>query len=310
MVDLMLPQYDITVGGENRYDDVLAVEYCVALSRSLESKSVVYVRDGKALRTVEKLFKAREKNREKVEFETGDGDDDGADDETDDAFMRPSDLGLGEESPEVDAFREQLMASFGDGIGSSSGGKSNGDDSDNDKDYRLASLFGDEKLGEGPDMPQAVIKAVREHGLPKSDEDTMIFLSSASLEEMVALRGLLAKYASDKLIIFINCKLDPLPREMSGAIKAYSLLPLVTKMAKSDTNIFADSQRPTSEQEDKPIRVVVLRRYPGDWKIFVDSDEKGFQLALSLPLDESDGNGPTMDVVAGAVTDHLLSQLD
>ena len=41
-VDLLLPSYDITQG-ENMYDEILAVEFCIALTAPLEEQALIYV---------------------------------------------------------------------------------------------------------------------------------------------------------------------------------------------------------------------------------------------------------------------------
>ena len=50
LIDLLLPSYDITQGS-NLYDEVLGVEYCIALAELMEGKTSILVRDGKTLST-------------------------------------------------------------------------------------------------------------------------------------------------------------------------------------------------------------------------------------------------------------------
>jgi len=41
-----------------------------------------------------------------------------------------------------------------------------------ERNYRIASLFGDSQISNGGEMTNDVIKALKKHGLPKKDEDT------------------------------------------------------------------------------------------------------------------------------------------
>ena len=165
------------------------------------------------------------------------------------------------------------------------------------KRYRLASLFGDAPISTGPDMMDDVIAAVSANGKPYDNEDNIIILSPVSKEEMIAIRALVGQYMKTKKIILVNCKLDaPLPPELIGAETVYSILPLIAKSA---------SRR--IEDRDDP-KVVVLRRFPRDWEIYVDVGD-GFDLAASVPNSSVGGKqGPSMEWVSSAVKRYLQSR--
>ena len=439
-VDLRLPQYDITQG-KNLYDDVLAAEFCVALSRNLEAKSAVYVRDAKALSTVTRLFEARERRSQEermrqqqqdeyeeveveveilvdengVEIDEDEEDDDeweerydDEDDDDDDDIPSPEpsqsdptanvddsvdprgdDSGGSEATKDVVFYDDFGGVGFGavypsgekdegggtvveyyDDFADLSGGtffevpeeksptredqetkpiESPQDDIESfrakllgdeapppkkkkerrtkivkkkmqvlkekppiedavvttSKNYRLGSLFGDAKVSTGADMTEDVVGAVRANALLEENEDTMIILSAISAEETIAIRGLVNKYQSEKQIVLVNCSLSPTPRELSGAVMAYSLTPFVARSTSSEGNIFGGSGEP-----EESSKIVVMLRYPGDWDIFVDSDGEGFELAKSIPATRVDRLGPSLETIAETVKEHLQSKLD
>ena len=64
MIDILLPTYDVTEG-ENLYDEVLAAEFCIALAKSMNeqedaSKTAILVKDGKGVRTVQRILDIKE----------------------------------------------------------------------------------------------------------------------------------------------------------------------------------------------------------------------------------------------------------
>lgn len=365
-VDLLLPSYDISQG-TNMYDEVLAVEFCIALAKSMEEKSCILVRDDKTKDAVNRVLDARERNRlDEDDEEDGsekklveEDDDDGEEEEDvefyddfadfggaigssdSDATEKPSlskEGDLPEPTEDVDAFREQLMAKWDEPT--VEGGnvpteepveKSESDDSapsqpkqksvspaketskqpappTTDRFYRLASLFGDAKISVGPDMMDQVINAVGENGKPTDEEETIIILSAVEQDEMIAVRSLVAKYKGNKKIVLVNCKLDPLPRELIRANTVYSILPLVARPVVSAQNIFGRENPP--EESLTPPKVVVMRRYPKDWEVYVDADGNGFELADVAKASQVRGKkGPPMEWVAGCVKRHMESKL-
>ncbi len=308
-VDLLLPSYDITqvVEGTSLYDEVTAVEYCIALADCFKGKTEILVRDNKTVQTVTKVLKAREE-REKQEKEAlsdgevvfGDGNFVDNSSETSDDDDKTID------SDPQDDFRQQLLASWNDDAGAP---VEDGIDltpkkkesveipDDPSKSYRLASLFGNRNIIQGADMASYVIQAVRENALAKDDEDNIIILSAIGADEMVAVRGLVAKYEGQKKIIMVNCHFSPVPRELNSAETVYSVLPLAGKKRTNDGSEVSDDENP-------PPKIVVLRRYPKDWEVFVDVGI-GYELAETVPVNGANKRGLGMDVIARAVTRHL-----
>ena len=308
-VDLQLPAYDITKG-ENLYDEVLAVEYCIALAECLNGKSSILVRDETILKTISKILDARERammeeaqqqntleeEEESVEEEEDDEDDD--DDDEDESS-----------TSDIDTFRQSLMSSW-DVVDEIDEPKIDVEENDKKgifeepkkvltqsrekaKRYRLASMFGTNEISKSADMMEDVVRALRENGLPEEDEENIIILSSMGLGETVAVRSLVAKYENQKKLILVNCKLDPLPPELRNAETVYSLLPLIGKQKNSGPM----SSTPT---EAEPPKVVVLRRYPSDWEVFVDIGN-GFQLAEKIKANLSNKRGLPMNDILDSV---------
>lgn len=310
-VDLLLPAYDISqvVEGTKLYDEVTAVEYCIALADCFKGKTEILVRDANAVRTVSKVLQAREE-REQEQTPVSDADvvfgDGNFIDNKEEAM---DDVTEGIDSDPDSDFRQKLLANWNenpiapseDGIDMPSPKSSEtiSNEATTSKSYRLASLFGDTKINQGPDMATAVIQAVRDNALAADDEDNIIILSAVGKDEMVAVRGLVTKYDSDKKIILVNCQFQPVPRELLAAETVYSVLPLAgKKKTNSKNNDSGDGD------EDPPPRIVVLRRYPKDWEIFVDVGI-GYELAETVPVHGSNKRGLGMDFIARAVTRHL-----
>ena len=153
-------------------------------------------------------------------------------------------------------------------------------------------------------MLDDVVKAVQTNAQPSEDEETIIILSPISREEMVAVRSLVAKYEGKKKIILVNSHLEPIPRELRQAETVYSVLPLVANIRKSGVNIFASQN---AEEEALPPKVVVMRRYPRDWEVYVDIGH-GFELAGSAPAGSVDKKGPSIEWIAGSVKRFLQSK--
>jgi hypothetical protein len=314
-VDLLLPTYDITQG-TNLYDEVLAVEYCIALSKCLKGKTEILVRDDKTLQTVTRMLDVRERDVQTIDLddEFDEEDDDDFDDDHHEEDVRDVDSSETESLSDADAFRQNLMSSWeGDDTSTDSSTQPNPSDKVSEptkpkkekianipsKRYRLASLFGSAVMSQGIDMMEDVVQALRVNALPSDDEENVIILSAVSREEMVAVRSLVANYEGQKKIILVNCKLEPMPRELRNAETAYSLLPLI-----------AWPKGPEAEQsaEDKPSppKIVVLRRYPKDWEVYVDAG-RGFQLAATTPADQTNKRRLPMEWVAGCVQRYIQS---
>lgn len=307
-VDLLLPSYDITqvVEGTSLYDEVTAVEYCIALADCFKGKTEILVRDNKTVQTVTKVLKAREEREKQEKEAVGDGDVVFGDGNfVDNISEAPDEESKIIDSDPQDDFRQQLLASWNDDAGAAEDGidltpkKTETVEAtiDPSKSYRLASLFGNRKIIQGADMASYVIQAVRENALAKDDEDNIIILSAIGADEMVAVRGLVAKYEGQKKIIMVNCQFSPVPRELLAAETVYSVLPLAGKKKSSDGSEVSDEENP-------PPKIVVLRRYPKDWEVFVDVGI-GYELAETVPVNGANKRGLGMDVIARAVTRHL-----
>lgn len=353
-VNLLLPSYDITKG-QNLYDEVLAVEYCIALAKCLNGKTSIIVRDDKTLQVVGRVLDARERDavdddeveddeddQEEEEEEDAEFDDDftgsggnfdeniASEDLSPPSTKESDDFGgtIGESqtnkpttpTPEsapivqdVDSFREQLMSKWDGGSiadepkKSAPARKPRKDKPHAMKRYRLASFFGNQQISTGSVMMNDVIKAVRENALPTEDEETIIILSAASLEEMIAVRSLAAKYKGKKRIVMVNCNLTPLPKELAMAETVYSILPLIAQQKVSERDISGIQK--LDDDQPAPPKIVVLRRYPRDWEVFVDVG-KGFELAESTPAGSAgvDQKGPSMEWIGGVIKRFLQSR--
>jgi hypothetical protein len=140
-----------------------------------------------------------------------------------------------------------------------------------------------------------VVNALRLNALSEEDENNLIILSAVSREEMVAVRILVDKYEGEKNIILVNCKLDPLPNELRRGETVYSILPLLAKQKGGGNN----------DDAPAPPKIVVMRRNPSNWEVFVDVGD-GFQLAETVSVvNERTARGPPMDWVTNSVQRYL-----
>ena len=348
-VDLLLPAYDVSFGS-HLYDQVVAVEYCIALAECFPTQTEILVRDDATLRSVERILTAREQTKQEEEelmLEVDDDDDEVDEDDDEDADETTeisNDTSNEEDENEdkekvtpgnVDDFRKQLMADWDAPAATDTMDNTNTGDDDSsppkskvlkpkeskskstptEKRYRLASLFGTARISkDGPDVMEQVVKALQANALPHEEEDTMIILSAITREEMIAVRSLVAKYGTSsntgsntkqRTIVLVNCKLHPIPREMFGAETVYSILPMTVRPKAGDL----------SKEEVPQPKVLLLRRYPGDWQVFVDLNDNpqtkvlspgpGFQLADTAPSNRSNQRGPPMDWVQQVVQQYL-----
>jgi hypothetical protein len=326
-IDLLLPAYDVTQGS-NLYDEVLSVEYCIALANCLKGKSSILVRDEKTMQVVSRILEARESDRIRTAMADDEDEEDIHDDEEklddqeDDEENDDADEEEGDESPsetesssDVDLFRQQLMAGW-EGDDSATDDAAKADVSEKPvepvkpkkekapaqtpvKRYRLASMFGNAVIAEGLDMMNDAVEALRANALLAHDEENLIILSAMNRDEMIAVRSLVAKYEAQKKVVLVNCKLDPIPRELFGSETVYSLLPLIAPQ-KGGTEEAGDDTPPQP-------KIVVLRRYPKDWEVYVDVG-KGFQLAETAPSNLGNKRGPPMEWVGACVQRFLQSR--
>jgi hypothetical protein len=340
-VDLLLPSYDIKQvqkGQTNLYDEVAAVEYCISLANCFTGKTQIIVRDDKTLQTVTKVLNARERNKNimmnednnvdgKLDEEDHDDDNDVKDDDENDKSVG-DDLFVGEETTattnNMDSYRQKLISNWDEqdpittsedgpkgksedstietsSASSSSASSLSSSSSLSNKSYRLASLFGNVRIDPGPDMATRIIQALRNNALAKDDEDNIIILSAIGKDEMVAVRALVTKYGDEKKIIFVNSQFQPTPRELLSAETVYSVLPLMARKNMKNENNNNDNN---DNNNSIPPKVVVLRRYPKDWEIFVDVGN-GYELAETAPINGSNKRGLSMEFIARGVARHL-----
>lgn len=173
--------------------------------------------------------------------------------------------------------------------------------------YRLASLFGNNMIARDSGMQADVVNAVKRHGMPKDDEETMILLSANSPEEMLAIRALVTKFKNVKNIVLVNCRLDPLPLELQDCSTVYHLTPLIATATVDERDLF-NKKKSEEEEARPPIKVVSIRRYPGDWEVYVDADSNGFELAERAVSSRFEKKGPPFEWIGGAIKSFLLSR--
>jgi hypothetical protein len=330
-VDILLPQYDIT-RGTNLYDEVRAVEFCIALAERLEGKSQIIVRDSKVLNVVNRIFNAREgynsKSRDMApsnvepvssredarqdseqnivvyddfaDFDLGSTVLDNAEKLTD--VEKPPSFSSDSEA-DLDLFRKKLASTWTndsvnqDEVREEERIQETREIENTEKFFRLTSMLGEASISSGSDMMDDVAKAVTANALPRDDEDTIIILSAVSKEEMLAVRAIASNYKGKKKIILVNAKLSVVPRELVQAQTVYSILPLIAAQRSGGGSAPTGTPSP---------QVVVLRRYPRDWEVFVDIG-KGFDLADTMTPETAGKQGPPMEWVASVVKRYLLS---
>ena len=306
-IDILLPQYDIRQGSK-LYDEVLATEFCMRLARRIDGRTLILVRDDTTLTTVERVLKAREQERDNSIDDLLDDDDDEeedleeeeetSDDESDRALLLQ---GSNLMTSDVESFRQQLIMGWKD-----DDGVVNDDillvEPLNDKEpvaptpvFRLSSMLGSATIPASSDRTAAVVQAVKQNANPTDEEGTIIILSATCPEEMIAVRTLVAQFAPSKTILLVNCHLQPTPRELMSAPTIYSVLPLIARPKQGDVSAFQP-------------KIVVLRRHPLDWQVFVDATGEGFELAGTFAPNRVEKKGPSMQLITSCVKKHLDSR--
>jgi len=342
-VELFLPQYDIAQG-PNMYDEVEAIEFCMILTNCLTTQSVIYVKDQTSLNKVNRSLakkrtemlrrdnslKAELYQTEEVEIVIDKDDElvtDGDDENKESNGRKEAASSMTESNVQSDFYDDFAeLSSQGDMffdpkatpdeaeekkqtkitkkiVKRKKSGGSGSESTAMSENHRLASLLGDAKVSEGDKMTQEVVQAVKANGLPRKDEETMIILSANSEAEMLAIRALVSKYMDKKNIILVNCRLDPLPLELESCSTAYHLTPFVATTVVDPNNLFNNN----SQDEPRSIRAVSIRRYPGDWEVYVDTDGNGFELAQKIPASKVSNRGPTAEWIVGAIKSFLES---
>lgn len=213
----------------------------------------------------------------------------------------------------------------------------NNNNNNDNKKYRLASLFGSSPISKGADMGGDVLRALRENVQPRSDEQTLLVLSSSKNQpdEMIAIRTMILQEMKKRILdddtenvdtqqkqqqrnfVLVNCQLDPWPRELMSAKTVYSLLPLIAKPVQQSKDFMFPQKNsaPQSQSSSPIIKVVVMRRYPRDWEVFVDDGSCGrFERASvssssSQPTRSNSQRPPSMSWISECVQKYLQSRL-
>jgi hypothetical protein len=79
---------------------------------------------------------------------------------------------------------------------------------------------------------------------------------------------------------------------------------LITRAMVSEQNTFGSEPK----QDPKSPKIVVLRRYPSDWEVHIDSGD-GFKLAASVPDEQVGRSGPTVQWISERVKQHLQTKI-
>lgn len=306
-INILVPQYDISSGAKY-YDEVLAVEFCIALAKRLSEPSMICVRDSAVLSPVQRVLNAREKEKSdsagSVRSESSSNAP--SEDPFGDASMAPtgsiSDGPIPSESSDVENFRAKLMTDWApdsDGSVTEETATRTDEPVESPKMYRLTSMLGDARsFSTNTSSPMnEIVQAVSKNAMPKSHEGFILILAPSTKEEMIGVRALVQKYSGKKRFILVNSKLDPLPPELHNAETVYSVLPMIGKQIRGEN---ADVQPP---------KVVLLRRYPRDWELYVDIG-KGFDFAASCDLGGLSGGsfvtGPSQQWIKSNLESYLL----
>jgi len=273
MVHLHIPEYDAS--NDRLYDPVRAVEFAQELVGG--QRVLLLVKDNRTVQTVQKIWKVRDASQS--------DDYKGADDVVSGA----------QEDNDVDEFRKQLSSNWE--LKTPEVSMSSLDEALSSKkpNVELQSLFGDTQMDDShPDMPSDAVRIVAKNVKVEPSTKVIVAIGCSSASELVALRALTKKYSSRLRFIFINCLFDPLPTEwIPESNLAYSVRPL--------------QLRSVSDQAAPTASVVVLRRAPADWQVYVRLDEcPDFECieevsALSTPF------GPSLEWVAKQVQRFLAT---
>lgn len=282
-VEVSLPSYEPT-SGPRVYDEAALVGFCAALAEALRDetsstsvrRSLILVRDAAAARVARGVLEG-----ERLRQET--------------RPMRENEQNEKDDDDDVDEFRRRMMADWdGDDHDDDDSATSHDDSAtshdDDDVCYRIDSVFGTREVPDndslGPDTMEQVVRAVDRHD-PVSDDDddeAIMLLSTRGVVETIGARRLLARYGDRRVVILVNFRADPLPRELVGVPTAYGLTPLVARPVAAVDGATSSSS--------SPIRAVVSRRYPRDWELFVDVDGSGFELTDSVAAGQVGPRGP------------------
>jgi hypothetical protein len=125
----------------------------------------------------------------------------------------------------------------------------------------------------GPDGFDRIVQATDANARLGVDEDALIVLSPYDDTDVIALRRILARYGSSRTILIVNSRFGVEPREMSDAVLAYGMLPLVAAARGDNSN---DDESGRGRGGGGGLRAVVMKRFPRDWTVYVDVHGDGF----------------------------------
>lgn len=275
MVDIALPSFDPNFG--SFYDDVGAAEFCCELADGISSfreASNVLKTDGKVAIIL--------KNENLVSRTQRFLDD-----------KSPHDMIIEKNDSHVEEYND-----FSDFDLPSLDGNQ-----ENQPNYIIGSFLGNvDTIPSGSNMINDICKLVSENAIPSAqshNEDVIIMNCPFSQAELIGVRWLVSKYGSSKTIIIVNNRFNPLPRELMEAITVYSVLPLIARSVS------------TASSEEKPAnpKIVLMRRYPHDWQIYVDdSSGLGFELVSSVAAKNVGVKGPSMDFISKQVKEYMIGR--
>ena len=290
-IQLLLPSLDIT-NGPNMYDDVAAVDFCIELSKAIQEKKAldtwynhkkdvvrphnmaIFVRDDPMVKSIERVLVARGKlatdtsKKAEISHPTADTMTEFYDDFSDASSSR--------------LFQSNIQSS-----------------ADETSSFRLTSLFGDQRISNGPDMTNDVVQVISNHNV---NEDIILIICPVSPAEMIAVRKMIQDYGDQKIILLFNEKLDPWPLELRSCEVIYSILPLIA--SSTDESRLMQTRTADTANSSRKMKLVLMRKVE-DWELFIDVDGEGFQLAAAISAQATDKKGPSMEWIAKQVKDFI-----
>jgi len=290
MIDLRISSYVITEG--NEYDKKAMYDFCTNLTtelraRKLITKSLILVRNEK----------------ERVDTERAIADARNA------ATVVPNEEEeVAKESDDIAEFRKKLISSWDSPANPESNAQSESSDQSANlgSSHRLWSMVADEKISSGPNMFDEVIAAVDKHARLRVEkhEDALIIVSPYDTADTIAIRRILARYGQTRTIIIVNSHMEELPTEMDNAVLVYGMMPLEARPL---------SGTKYENEDESSFKVVIMRRFPKDWSIFVDNNDSGFVQANGSMYDQPRADSkefPSPEWVRRTIQDYVddLSQ--
>jgi len=296
MIEIKLPLYN-AVEGDDSNDQTVVMEFAKSLSDEMMKAKEVVGDDGNVPILVMDEDMER-KMRQEVGLNLN------SEDKRKEEVMINSDSRKDTSSNDID--RQQLFSAW----------ESTDVDDDTcsstpDISCRISSIFGNNQIRNGPDMFDDVCSIVDTNlkSFIQATDRVILILLPTSTPDMVACRRIIGLNRGKNKIIFINSKLDPLPRELLNAETVYSISALVAKALRSNSN----------DMEKAPIepKVVVMRRYPRDWELYIALpnddgivDNKDFEQVDSISADRVAKNGPNNSWVTACVQKYMKFKVE